>query len=255
MSGQRCEEIRDQLYAFLDDALDIQATLQVRAHLEVCSTCFQRYQFILNLRSLLREEAADFPLPPTLEHRIRKRVETGRVSFRRRVWLGVAAVLLLVLLPLGFFLRSSADLPSTLLAHHRAILNAQEPMRLLSSDPRQVMTWVQDQASLAIELPQASLAGFTLIGATVISLSEGKGVYVLYRRGEMELAYVVLPAQTQPLPPGNRLSIEGQILSVHREGEYTLGFWRVGTLLYALISRAKEQEFLEYAALCVRLST
>ena len=261
MAGQACEAIRDQLYAFLDDALDIQMTLKIQAHLEACPTCLQRYQFVLNMRRLLREEAAAFMVPPQLEARLRKLGRAGRGWPKRlRPMLQpavlVVAAVLLVLVPAGLFLRFSppADLVPRLVAHHRAILHEQIPLSLRSSNPQQVITWLREQVPFFVDIPQASLAGFLPVGATTFALPEGTGVYVLYKRQGESLAYMVSIGKETTLPAGKTVAIGSHTLSLHREGGYTIGLWRVDGRTYALISQAGEQEFLEYAAICIRLS-
>ena len=88
MDDHECQVVADKLYAFLDDALDVPETLNIQAHLETCPACYQRYQFVLNLRGLLREEAETFVAPQQLEDRIRA---LGRAEIRKakrwRFWL------------------------------------------------------------------------------------------------------------------------------------------------------------------------
>ena len=254
------DHIGDHLYAFLDDALDIPHTLHIRAHLETCPACFQRYQFVLNVRHLLREEAANFTAPPHLEERLRQLGNRKPKRPRQLPWrplpLTVVAILfLLILVTLFFHTSREPELVPLLLAQHRTVLDAQQPLQLRTTNPEEVMAWLKDQIQIPINLPRAALAGFTLVGATTLALPGGKGAYVLYKRQANSLAYVVLATGHASLPAGRRVTLGRQLLTIHREGGYIVGFWTVAEQTYALIAQADEREFLEYVALCVRLTS
>ncbi|GIX46234.1 MAG: hypothetical protein KatS3mg131_0445 [Candidatus Tectimicrobiota bacterium] len=256
MDQRACEALGDQLYAFVDDALDIQATLQVQAHLESCAACFQRYQLLLNVRALLRAEATQLLPPAELEQRVRrlKRTAQGRRWQRwsrpRPLVLAAAAVLVL-LAAVSLLHHRRADLAAALLAQHQAVLR-QGNLLLRTADAQRVMAWSRQRFALPVSLPQASLAGFGLVGATPVALPAGEGVYVLFRRAHQHLAYVVLRAA--PLPQGKRMRLGPHTLVLQQRGGYTLAFWQVAQRLHALIAALPEPEFLEYAALCLQLA-
>jgi anti-sigma factor (TIGR02949 family) len=254
-----CDILVDQLYAFVDDALDIQMTLMIRAHLEACPVCLQRYQFVLNMRQLLRQQEAAVEVPRRLEKRLRKPELAGdrKVRWRypglRPVFLTAMAVLFL-LVPTVLFWRHAApvDLVPVLLAQHRAILQQTVPLRLHASTPFQVTTWLRHRAPYVGDLPQAARAGFTLVGATILPLPQRQGVYVLYKREAEPMAYIVLPDADLPLPRGKMAVLGRRTFSLYGEEGYTIGFWKARGRRYALIIQGDEQEFLGYAAVCLR---
>ena len=242
MGDHECQAIADELYAFLDDALDLHMTLNVQAHLETCSTCFQRYQFVLNMRGLLREEAATFTAPVSLENRLRK---LGRAQQRSSMWRRlllkpvplIAATVLLVLVLVAPALRifGRADIVPSLVAHHRAILDAKVAMDLRTSNPQRITAWIEEQVPFPVNIPQASLEGYALVGATTIPLSNGSGMYVLYKRQAERLAYLVFPEGDVPIAAGKEALIGPYKLSLHRQAGYMIGIWQVDGRTYAMM--------------------
>jgi mycothiol system anti-sigma-R factor len=261
MDDHECRVVADKLYAFLDDALDVPETLNIQAHLETCPACYQRYQFVLNLRGLLREEAETFVAPQQLEDRIRA---LGRAEIRRtkrwRFWLwpgpvmAATALLTLVLLSLFLYVSRQGGAVASLVAYHRTLIEENIPLRLRTSDPQRVTTWIREQMRFPVDIPQASLEGYTLVGATTIPLSNESGTYVLYKRQAERLAYLVFPEGGISIPAGKEVLLGSHKLSLYRKGGYMVGIWRADGHMFALIGEDDEEEFLEYAAVCLRFS-
>lgn len=70
-----CEEVIEQLFAFLDRELDDEISERIDAHLQRCRDCFTRAEFEKRLRARVRE-AAETEAPESLYRRIRKLVDS-----------------------------------------------------------------------------------------------------------------------------------------------------------------------------------
>ncbi len=64
-----CEEVIEQLFAFLDRELDEDVNDQIEAHLARCRDCFTRAEFERRLRERIRA-ASDVEAPETLHRRL-----------------------------------------------------------------------------------------------------------------------------------------------------------------------------------------
>ena len=69
-----CEEVIEQLFAFLDRELDSETSERIDAHLQRCRDCFTRAEFEKRLRARVHE-SAEVQAPETLHRRIRKVID------------------------------------------------------------------------------------------------------------------------------------------------------------------------------------
>ncbi len=68
-----CEEVLDQLFAFLDSEVDDDLRERIEHHLERCRDCFTRAEFERRLRERI-QEASEEKAPERLHRRIRRLV-------------------------------------------------------------------------------------------------------------------------------------------------------------------------------------
>src|SRR5436305_9962052 len=100
-----CKSQREQIDVYLDNELDVAASLELQQHLRECESCAQLHRQKQALRSAIRGSDLTFRAPPGLERRIRgagaKAGGTGESRARSNrtlvMWLAVAASLAIVL--------------------------------------------------------------------------------------------------------------------------------------------------------------
>lgn len=66
-----CEEVLEQLFAYLDEELDDQRLAAIDQHLQRCRDCFTRAEFEKRLRARLRE-IGTVPAPKRLRQRVKE---------------------------------------------------------------------------------------------------------------------------------------------------------------------------------------
>lgn len=66
-----CEEVIEQLFAYLDEELDGERLAAIDRHLERCRDCFTRAEFEKRLRARV-QETGTAPAPRRLRQRLRK---------------------------------------------------------------------------------------------------------------------------------------------------------------------------------------
>lgn len=69
-----CEEVIEQLFAFLDRELDDEVSERIDEHLARCRDCFSRAEFERRLRERVRE-AGEAEAPERLHRRLRRMME------------------------------------------------------------------------------------------------------------------------------------------------------------------------------------
>ncbi len=87
-----CQEVRQQLSAWLDDELDAAAAAALMAHLDSCEACRREWRRLTALESALGHLVA--PVPPGLAEKVLAQVRPPR---RRQGWQAVALAACLVL--------------------------------------------------------------------------------------------------------------------------------------------------------------
>ena len=87
-----CQEVRQQLSAWLDDELDNAAGVALAAHLDRCEACRKEWRRLTALESALSNLAA--PVPSGLAEKVLARMRPPR---RRQWWQTVALAACLVL--------------------------------------------------------------------------------------------------------------------------------------------------------------
>jgi anti-sigma factor RsiW len=104
-----CQEVCEQLSAWLDNELDAAASKAMAAHLDRCEACQRQWRKLRALEAALGELAA--PVPPGLAEKVLARVNPPR----RRQWLqSVALAACLVLgIALGGTMASRFYAPAT----------------------------------------------------------------------------------------------------------------------------------------------
>ncbi len=65
-----CEEVIEQLFAFLDCELDTERQQRIEQHLHRCRDCFTRAEFERRLRARIRE-ASEVEAPERLRQRVK----------------------------------------------------------------------------------------------------------------------------------------------------------------------------------------
>jgi len=75
LSGTECQEVLRELEVYLDGEMPADEAARVEGHLAECSPCFQRQEFVSNLRRIVREKCGRAErLPDAARDRIRRAV-------------------------------------------------------------------------------------------------------------------------------------------------------------------------------------
>ena len=81
-----CQEVREQLSAWLDDELDAVVSAAISAHLDKCEACRRQWRQLRALEGALGDLSA--PVPPDLAEKVLARLKPPR----RRQWLQSVAL-------------------------------------------------------------------------------------------------------------------------------------------------------------------
>lgn len=219
-----CEETQCLLYAYLDAELDAAHNLAIEQHLQNCAACTRDYENAQALRAVLHENSLYFQAPASL----RKRVQLALPKIERAPhatrwtswsWLSAAALLLLILGGLGFWiffqLRPSSayenGVAQAVVNSHERSLVDDHLVDILSSDPTILKAWFEGKLGYAPPVINLTLQGFSLVGGRLDFLDNQPVAAIIYKCGQHVINLFVWPT-TQTTDIGI-LSMQGYYLT------------------------------------------
>lgn len=198
-----CLKASEYISASVDGELDLELAGKLEAHLVRCGRCRFELAFDRGTKTLIRNRIGSAPIPPHVRERILGDItaEAGR-GLSRRSWFealrapaawrmpaafaGAVAIALIALLFLDrkpeLLQPASADVnivTETFNNFDKINDGSMEP-ELRSGNHQEIMTYLKQKASFAVELP--TISGFRLVGAGVPSPDRDPGTYIVYER-------------------------------------------------------------------------
>ena len=254
MSGPACSDLRRQVDALIDGALDAEAAAAAERHLAACPECrdvFEsRRQLVARVRSAGERPAA----PEALRRRIRQAVVAQSslpAPARQRRWpaarlpwwaagawaasaAALAASIGLLLLPMR-----QTPLTEELVGAHVRSMMAAHLIDVESSDRHTVKPWFNGRVDLSPPVPDLADQGFPLVGGRLDYIAERTAAAVVYRRRQHVINLFSWPA------PGASPSA---VRRSQRNG-YEVLTWRRAGIAYAAVSDLNPEELEEFRRL------
>ena len=203
-----CSNAQSLIDGYLDHELDPARSLEVEAHLRVCSVCTRSYQDRQALRDALKVDALYCNAPAGLENRVQRALRQaakGEVAPGRRAWswmkvaapLAAAALVVLTLLPFfgGRSGRSGDELlTEEVVASHIRSLQADHLADVASSDRHTVKPWFTGKLDFSPPVEDLAAAGFPLLGGRLDYLNNRAVAALVYRRDKHLINVFVWPS-------------------------------------------------------------
>jgi anti-sigma factor RsiW len=238
----RCEEVQDQVSAWLDNELPEARARLVAEHEADCEAC---HAYVTDLRRLSAQvsEVCREPAPPGLEERIRAALaeEAGGqvIPFRPRIrWSGfvqqaasLAAVCLLSVFGTWSVLRqpqTAIPIAHDVVAAHVRSLLQDSTIQVASSDQHTVRPWFNGKVEFAPPVKDLSREGFPLTGGRLDFVDGHRVATLVYRHGAHTISVFVWPEGAGAAPPGKLDQVDGlNVLSWTKDG---MVWWAVSDM-------------------------
>ena len=256
-----CRELREYLFAFLDNELDAALSIKVQRHLEQCPECAReaeieraiRRQLSQSLHELGEEatHAGDSQIDEVLQRitsndkPIMNRV---RRPSRRVVLLSAAAVIGFAVI-VGVLWRGDAghrpnQLVDLLIADFEHFQETGQPLQIASSDPNEVANWVADQTAFNVSLPALAEPHGKLLGARKCVIDGKPAALAAYDINGSLASLVVMPGTYPDFDNMERIEQGGHTHWVDRCKGHTVLACKRGPLVYAAVSKLPEDRLL-----------
>ncbi len=191
-----CEETRNLLDAFADNALDGVTSLAVQDHLDACVHCRRHWQWNKELAASLNRLAEGMPsAAASLRASVLEAPEKNFVWFvprlLRRPAAAAAAIFIAILMGGGFLLWRQPPAPAAM-DFVRDHVVAHEPdgrHYLATGDPTRVQEWLAGRLHTDFVIPREAPDGFRLAGVRICRMGAAPVAQVMYEKGDNRLSF------------------------------------------------------------------
>jgi mycothiol system anti-sigma-R factor len=246
-----CEDVQENLSAFLDGALPHERQRAIEAHLASCPKCAGQLEDYREIARVLREKVME-RAPAGLQERIRAEItrQAGDNPPSHRWWLGQraarAAALLLVagLSATGGWFAATTGLQTTTLAHDVATAHIRSLLQdnlthIASSDRHVVKPWFAGRLDFAAPVQDLNGHGFPLRGGRLEYIGSQRVAAMVYMRRQHVISLFAWPADSTVPPLSPPEALKG----------YNTIRWTSGGMEYWAISDLNPKELSEFQAL------
>ena len=247
-----CEEARPLLDGHVDRELDPPTDREVSEHLESCKSCAREVESIRALKTVLRRDAEDLRAPDALRNRIEQTIGGRRTSDRSAEgrsrsasrWASIAlpwaiaALLLLVLIPVAWRSNDGDFMPREVVAAHVRSTQVDHLTDVASSDRHTVKPWFTGKLDFSPPVVDYQAQGFKLVGGRVDYLDDRAVAALVYQHGPHSINVFIWPTDKAEQAP---------TMSV-RSG-YNLDHFSHAGMQYWIVSDMSADEIQRLAAL------
>jgi anti-sigma factor RsiW len=241
-----CQECERYLPVFLDHALGVKESLDIQAHLQVCSACADRADSERRLRTFVRENLETRPLPDEMK---RTMLLHAMQTERRRGWraylpvtvhlrdlaIGMAMAALLAFVVYGTsptppdndvqrFASEASLAYGTYTSQHM-------PMEVVSADDSAVAQWINTRMGYHIKIPCITDTATHLVGGRLCRLWDRKSAALMYQRHGVPILVFAFRGDHISLPTQK----SGQTMHVRHVSGRPVAVWQRDGVVYSMV--------------------
>lgn len=255
-----CSEVREYLFAFLDNELGAPLSMDIQLHIEQCPDCAREVEIerAIGERLARASKAGDSGMPLRM-HTLRRTIEQAEASrvlrhlSSRNVLLAACAAIVFGAAIVAYLVIQDVD---TARDHSRLVnllvedfKHSQEqghPVQFVSANALAVSDWLRHQTDLEVVLPGVRGASDRLLGARKCTIEGRAAAFVMYEIRGVPTSLVAVAGGNHTLDRMRQIELNGRIHWVdHCEGFWIVAYRR-DNLVYAMVSKLDEQELIQF---------
>jgi len=247
----RCDEVREYLFAYLDNELDVPVSMELQRHVETCHECARGVEIEWAIKGKLSEVLSREPvdvefderaLQRLLEHKQMRRPSARwrgrRFAMRMAATVGIVALVGIWFGVRGMFSRAdSSPLAELLVDDFVHFIGEGRSVQIASSDRVVVADWLRGKTSLDVQLPDVRAPRFLLVGGRKCKVNGQPAAFAVFELDGAIASLVAMDAGHFDLDGMTRSEHEGHVHWVDRCKGHTVVACKRGELIYAVVSR------------------
>lgn len=265
-SAMPCDKNTYELEAFVDGECNADEGGMVSEHLEHCAACRERVDGLRKLNRTITASLGEVKAPGDLWQRIEARLPENpddhrplkaKSRFRQPVWqMAIAAsVVMMLALPAGLtwqWMQQDDSIIAAPIQDFSTYRDSGRSLDIASRDPDIIRSWFASRLTFEAPKLKAKVAGFDLVGGRLCWLLERRLGAFAYQRGEQSLALYVMTAHDIALPSSTYDPELGISLSTHEVDGMRTMIWRMGEIVYTVVSDIPKQDMSIFLAALAR---
>ena len=256
-----CTEIREYLFAFLDNELDAHLSIELQHHLDHCPTCAQQAEIEREVRGQLGEVFSNTEGVPAFDATAlaatlgEGRAKPGTAPSSGRYWpavkfVGIAAAVAALVVFWALTRNASnpnaraGSLAELVVQDYRHFVDEGKTLQLASADAAEVSMWLRGQTGLEVSIVAMTGQRCKLIGARKCKLAGRPAAFALYEMGGTAVSLVATDAAVADMGTMKRADSHGDEIWVDRCKGHTVVAKRQGKLIYAAVSTLPQNDLI-----------
>lgn len=261
-----CSEVRQYLFAFLDDELDAPMSIELQQHLDGCHNCARESEVERTIRKRLAatlEAALDIPaftdswgesrtgidgtvpaIPPVGSPGSTKTLHPARTLAWAAVLIGALGVSVWFVVIRDRPAPGVSGFAGMLVADFEHFLDEGGRVQMVSADRLAVSDWLFDQTTLNVQLPAPQDPKCKLLGARKCKIAGKPAAFAAYEMHGVLASLVVVSATPTVLEGMEHVQLDGGSHWVSRLRGHTVVASRRDGQVYAAVSTLPVGELL-----------
>jgi mycothiol system anti-sigma-R factor len=256
-----CTEIREYLFAFLDNELDAHLSIELQNHLDHCPVCAQQAEIEREVRRQLSRVLADDRAVPDFNATVLAatladgRAVPGATRFAWRHWraaklTGIAAAIAAVVMAwtatrdVSTPRAQAGSLADLVVQDYRHFVEEGKTVQLASADAAEVSAWLRGQTGLEVSIVAMTGQRCKLIGARKCKLAGRPAAFALYDMEGTLVSLVAADAAVADMGTMKRADSHGDEVWVDRCEGHTVVAKRAGDLVYVAVSTLPQSDLI-----------